>query len=147
MHASHLARPGHLVVAGVIALSVLGLGGLPASASTPGADTRLTNDNGASAGYVSNFNINNPAAAVAKDNTLSECSASRGRQNEPSVAVDPRNPGVIVGSSNDYCGVYNDGVDADGELPRIDGTDYFYRDASELGEERETFESLQRNAR
>jgi len=39
------------------------------------------------------------------------------------------------------------GVDADGELPRIDGTDYFYRDASELGEERETFESLQRNAR
>jgi hypothetical protein len=114
MHASYLARPGHLVVAGVIALSVLGLGGLPASASTPGADTRLTNDNGASGGYVSNFNINNPAAAVAKDSTLSECSASRGRQNEPSVAVDPRNPGVIVGSSNDYCGVYNDGVDADG---------------------------------
>jgi hypothetical protein len=25
--------------------------------------------------------------------------------------MDPRNRNVIVGSSNDYCGVYNDGVD------------------------------------
>ena len=54
MHASHLARPRPLAAAVAIALSVLGLGGLPASASTPGADTRLTNDNGASGGYVSN---------------------------------------------------------------------------------------------
>ncbi len=45
---------------------------------------------------------------------LTECSRARGRQNEPAVAIDPRNPQVIVGSSNDYCGVYNDGVDADG---------------------------------
>src|SRR5262249_10137858 len=28
-----------------------------------------------------------------------------GRQNEPAVAMDPRNHLVIVGSSNDYCGV------------------------------------------
>ena len=48
------------------------------------------------------------------DATLTECSRSRGRQNEPSVAIDPRNTQVIVGSSNDYCGVYNDGADADG---------------------------------
>jgi hypothetical protein len=99
-------------VVGVVAL--LGLGGVSASASTPGADTRLTNDNNANGGYVSNFNINNPATPVAKDSTLSECSASRGRQNEPAVAIDPRNPALIVGSSNDYCGVDNDGLDADG---------------------------------
>ncbi len=67
-----------------------------------------------SSGYVSNYNLNNPGSAVAKDATLRECSRSRGRQNEPSVALDPRNPQVIVGSSNDYCGVFNDGVDADG---------------------------------
>ena len=34
------------------------------------------------------------------------------------------------------------GVHAGGDLPRIDGTGYFYRDGSELEEERETFETL-----
>ena len=34
------------------------------------------------------------------------------------------------------------GVRGDGELSRIDGTRYFYRDGSELTEERETFEEL-----
>ncbi len=43
-----------------------------------------------------------------------ECSRSRGRQNEPAVAVNPRNINVIIGSSNDYCGVYNDDSDANG---------------------------------
>jgi hypothetical protein len=114
MHASHLARSRPLVAAGAIAFLVLGLGGVVASASTPGTDTRLTNDNGAGGAYVSNYNVNNPAAAVSKDATLTECSASRGRQNEPAAAINPRDPRVIVGSSNDYCGVYNDGVDADG---------------------------------
>ena len=40
------------------------------------------------------------------DPVLTACSQSRGRQNEPAVAVDPRNTQVIVGSSNDYCGVF-----------------------------------------
>jgi len=34
------------------------------------------------------------------------------------------------------------GAHGDGELPRIDGTSYFYRDGSELEEERELFEEL-----
>ena len=93
---------------------VVGLSGLSAAGSTPGTDTRLTNDDPASTGYVSNYNLNHPTAHVPKDSVLAECSRSRGRENEPSVAVDPRNTDVIVGSSNDYCGVYNDGVDADG---------------------------------
>ena len=86
-------------------------------ASTPAGDVRLTNDDPGSTdstGYVSNYNVNNPSTPVAKDATLAECSRSRGRQNEPSVAIDPRNPKVVVGSSNDYCGVLDDGVDADG---------------------------------
>jgi hypothetical protein len=113
MHASNLARPRPLAAAVAIAFSVLGLGGLSASASAPGADTRLTNDNAANGGYVSNYNVNNPNTQVAKDKTLAECTASRGRQNEPAVAINPRDPKVIVGSSNDYCGVFNAGVDAD----------------------------------
>lgn len=113
MRMSTLLRPRPMLVAGVAALTVLAIGGT-ASGSTPRTDTRLTNDNGAAAGYVSNYNLNNPGTPTAKDATLAECSRSRGRQNEPSVALDPRNPSVIVGSSNDYCGVYNDGEDADG---------------------------------
>jgi hypothetical protein len=112
--ASRRARPRWLFVLGVVALAVSGLGALPAGASTSGADIRLTNDNNANGGYVSNYNVNNPGSPVAKDNTLSECSGARGRQNEPADVIDPRNANVIVGSSNDYCGVYNDGVDADG---------------------------------
>ncbi|MDQ6935127.1 MAG: exo-alpha-sialidase [Actinomycetota bacterium] len=113
MRPSRSSRP-QLLTALAVAVSLLGLVGLPASASTPAGDVRLTNDNGANGGYVSNYNANNPGAPVAKDKTLAECSRSRGRQNEPSVAIDPRNTEVMVGSSNDYCGVYNNGVDADG---------------------------------
>src|SRR5437773_10535091 len=73
-------------------------------------DTRLTNDNGANGGYVSAYTLatGNPYT----DATLDECSISRGRQNEPAIAVDPRNTSVLLGSSNDYCGVYNRGVAA-----------------------------------
>src|ERR1041385_2943823 len=69
------------------------------------ADTRLTNDNGANGGYVSAYTLatGNPYT----DATLQECSISRGRQNESAIAVDPRNTSVLLGSSNDYCGVYN----------------------------------------
>ena len=37
---------------------------------------------------------------------LAEASIARGRQNEPAVEIDPRDPRVIIGSSNDYAGVY-----------------------------------------
>ena len=83
-----------------------------AIASTPAADVRLSNDAPGTSGYVSNYTAVTGTAYT--DATLTECSRARGRQNEPSVAVNPRNPQVIVGSSNDYCGTYNDGADADG---------------------------------
>jgi hypothetical protein len=80
-----------------------------ATASTPGADTRLTNDAPTTPGYVSDYTL--ATGVPYTDATLAECSRSRGRENEPSVAVNPRNTRVVVGSSNDYCGVYNDGED------------------------------------
>src|SRR5206468_11504877 len=67
-------------------------------------NTRLTNDNGANGGYISDFTL--VTGQPYTDDVLQACSQSRGRQNEPAVAVDPRNPQVIVGSSNDYCGVF-----------------------------------------
>jgi hypothetical protein len=75
------------------------------------ADVRVSNDF-PGGGYVSTYTLatGNPYT----DATLTECSRSRGRQNEPAVAVNPRDIRVIIASSNDYCGVYNDGDDADG---------------------------------
>jgi hypothetical protein len=74
------------------------------------ADMRLTHD--VEGGYISTYTLG--TGKPYSDATLTECSRSRGRQNEPAVAVNPRNTNVLVASSNDYCGVYNDGDDADG---------------------------------
>ena len=79
--------------------------GLPAASATS-TNVRLTNDSPALSGYVSDYTL--ATGSPYTDSILSGCSQSRGRQNEPAVAVDPRNPDVIVGSSNDYCGVFNE---------------------------------------
>src|SRR5438309_6760182 len=94
----------------VIAAGSLLLNVASASAS-PGTDVRLTHDETAGS-YVSAYTLATGTAYT--DPTLAECSRSRGRQNEPAVAVDPRDTRVLIGSSNDYCGVYNDGSDANG---------------------------------
>ena len=65
-------------------------------------NVRLTND--VNGGYISAYTLATGNAYT--DAVLTECSIARGRQNEPAVAVDPRNPQVLIGSSNDYCGVY-----------------------------------------
>jgi hypothetical protein len=105
-------RGGRIVWTGVAALTAALMVSSGAAASTPGADARLSNDAPTTPGYVSDYTLTTGTPYT--DATLSECSRSRGRENEPSVAVNPRNTQVLVGSSNDYCGVYNDGVDAFG---------------------------------
>lgn len=67
-----------------------------------GQNVRLTND--VSGGYTSVYTL--ATGVPYTDSVLAECSIAKGRQNEPAVAVDPRNANVLVGSSNDYCGVY-----------------------------------------
>jgi hypothetical protein len=76
---------------------------IPAAQAAP-ANVRLTNDNGSNGGYVSDYTLATGNAYT--DEVLTACSQSQGRQNEPAIAVDPRNTNVIVGSSNDYCGVF-----------------------------------------
>src|SRR3954451_10367720 len=91
----------------------------------PGTDVRLTNDclvrttadpgpgyvappgcpvTSQPGGYVSSYTI--ATGQPYSDAVLNECSTAHGRQNEPAVEVDPRNASVLIGSSNDYCGVY-----------------------------------------
>ena len=102
-------RGRRIVWTGAAALTAALMVSSGAAASTPGADVRLSNDAPTTPGYVSDYTLTTGTPYT--DATLSECSRSRGRENEPSVAVNPRNTQVLVGSSNDYCGVYNDGVD------------------------------------
>src|SRR3989442_7612603 len=94
----------HLRIATVVTLIAAAVVSAIASFNPDPPNTRLTNDNGANGGYVSDFTL--VTGQPYTDNVLQACSQSRGRQNEPAVAVDPRNPQVIVGSSNDYCGVF-----------------------------------------
>src|SRR5437764_2283 len=93
-----------VIAAGSVLLNV-------ASASASPSNVRLTHDEAAGA-YVSAYTLGTGNAYT--DPTLTECSRSQGRQNEPAVAVDPRDTHVLIGSSNDYCGVYNNGMDANG---------------------------------
>ncbi len=97
---------------GLVALSLTLTFAGGVTGSSPGGDVRLTNDSAATGGYVSDYTM--MTGTPYTDATLAECSRAHGRQNEPAVAVDPRNTSVLVGSSNDYCGTYNDGSDADG---------------------------------
>jgi hypothetical protein len=82
------------------------IGGVLASVAIIGSalgagDVRLSND--VSGGYISAYTLATGNAYT--DDTLDECSVSRGRQNEPAVEMNPRDPRVLIGSSNDYCGV------------------------------------------
>src|SRR3954465_2803414 len=102
---SRFMRLGVAAVGVVLAVSAV------AVAAVPGADVRLTRDDPADpgGGYISNYTM--VTGQPYSDPTLAECTRSRGRQNEPAVAIDPRRTDVIVGSSNDYCGVFNTTVD------------------------------------
>jgi hypothetical protein len=88
-------------VAAAAALSVAGLAALPAllpaAASTVvGTNTPVTVDQP----YVK-ANGRTPSAADA----IRNCGANRRQQNEPSAAIDPRSPNIVVAGSNDYCTV------------------------------------------
>jgi hypothetical protein len=89
-------RRASTIALGLIA-SVAVVGGTLAA-----GDVRLSNDVGG--GYVSAYTLATGNAYT--DDVLDECGVSRGRQNEPAVEMDPRNSNVLIGSSNDYCGVY-----------------------------------------
>jgi len=88
------------VASTVLAITLLA----PSFGSAVGSsNARLSRDD-TSGNYISLYTQNGGGAY--DDPVLQECRVSHGRQNEPSNAMDPRNPKVILGSSNDYCGVY-----------------------------------------
>ena len=82
----------------IAAVAVLAITAV-AIAAAPGADVRLSRDSplDAGGGYTSNYTM--VSGQPYSDATLDECTRARGRQNEPSIAIDPRDTDVIVGSS------------------------------------------------
>ena len=81
-----------------VAAGVLTVGSaVAASASTPvGTDTAVT---------VDQAYVKANGRPITSADAISACGANRRQQNEPSTAVDPRSPNIVVAGSNDYCTV------------------------------------------
>jgi hypothetical protein len=75
------------------------LGVVPAAA-TAAAPTLVTNDNDGETSYL-RYDGTSDATTIA-------CSSGRRSQNEPTVAVNPRNPDIVVAGSNDCAQIVND---------------------------------------
>jgi hypothetical protein len=73
---------------------------LTSSAGTIPTNTRVTKDNIASS-YVSADVLG--GTGTYSDATLTRCGTDRRQQNEPTLAIDPRNAMVRTAGSNDYC--------------------------------------------
>ena len=86
------------VAAVAAALSSVSAYGQPSPSA--GANTRVTNDNDTS--YVSADQL---AGGSYTDAVLLRCGHDRRMQNEPTIALDPRNTDVRTSGSNDYCTV------------------------------------------
>jgi len=92
------------VAAAAVALFSAGAYGataaLAGSVPVAGPNVRVTNDQGSA--YVSADRI---AGGSYTDGVLSRCGTDRRMQNEPTLAIDPRDTSVWSAGSNDYCTV------------------------------------------
>jgi hypothetical protein len=87
-----MMRTSARFIAMAVCLAVLPVG-------VAAADTRVTNDT------AGNYQRSDGSV----DATMASCSTGRRTQNEPTVAVDPLNPLVMVAGSNDYCAEIENG--------------------------------------
>jgi hypothetical protein len=72
------------------------------TASAAPTNVRVTHDNGTGGGYVSADQL---AGGTYTDGVLARCGTDRRQQNEPTLAIDPRNTAIRTSGSNDYCGI------------------------------------------
>jgi hypothetical protein len=96
-----------------VAALLLVVGLATATQASPG-EARVTRD--ATAGSYT-------LAGGGTDATMTACSTGRRSQNEPTIAVDPRNTQVVVAGSNDYCAQIVNGDVWPGYYRSTDGGD------------------------
>jgi len=84
----------------VAVLAVATVSGAQASSAT--ANARVTVDDGTNGSYVSADQL---AGGTYTDAVLQRCGTDRRMENEPTLAIDPRNPSVWTSGSNEYCTV------------------------------------------
>lgn len=89
---SHL----HIVLAGVFVIAAATMAF--SSSPTAGANVRVTVDQASV--YLSADQL---AGGTCTDGVLQRCGIDRRMQNEPTLAIEPRNPSVWTSGSNDYC--------------------------------------------
>ena len=75
---------------------------LAGSAGPIPTNVRVTHDNSTGGGYVS---ADQMAGGTYTDGVLARCGIDKRQQNEPTLAIDPRNPLVRTSGSNDYCAI------------------------------------------
>lgn len=67
---------------------------------TAGTNVRVTLDNGSNGSYVSADQL---AGGAYTDGVLQRCGTDRRQQNEPTLAIDPRNTNIWASGANEYC--------------------------------------------
>lgn len=90
-------------ILGLLAGTAAALSSIAGYAATVGPNVRVTNDQ--TGAYVSADQMG--ASGGYTDQVLLRCSTDRRQQNEPTIALDPRNPAVRTSGSNDYCTIPN----------------------------------------
>src|SRR5258708_9378338 len=92
---------GAITTSGAL-LAAAGYAAAPAFAAGPsaGPNVRVTVDQGSK--YVSADQL---AGGTYTDGVLARCGVDRRMQNEPTLAIDPRNHSIWAAGSNDYCTV------------------------------------------
>src|SRR5258707_4108019 len=97
-------RARSALICGAVAVAALAYPGVAAAASGPsaGANVRVTVDDGSQGAYQSADQL---SGGTYTDAVLTRCGQDRRMQNEPTLAIDPRDPSVGASGSNDYFAV------------------------------------------
>jgi hypothetical protein len=95
-------RCTRMTVAALVAAGALLLPASARASTSAGINVRVTVDNGTNGAYKSADQL---ASGSYTDPVLARCGIDQRMQNEPTLAIDPRNTTVWTSGSNDYCTV------------------------------------------
>jgi len=87
--------------------AVLAAGAISSSVAFANPDTNVRVTQDQDGHYVSAHTM--ATGVVYSDPVLDRCGIDRRQQNEPTIAIDPRNSDVRTAGSNDYCGIPTNG--------------------------------------